>query len=597
MSQQTITYPQDKETAGKSWWTVIHNLAAEYPKEPTQTDKIKAKRAFSYLIDNFVCMECVSHAKDYIKKNGEPDYSSKYTLSSYFCNMHNNVNERLGKQKYDCSSILSNVTAHDNATCPTCTVKKPELINDLENYKKNARNMILSICKEESISPPNVHFQPCPDNTSTSCITYDQNRMKDGVLFGDADIYINPYSASLRTIIHETKHYVDLKKGNNLSEVPTDNYAIDKINRHFNFDSYKSQMDEHSKLMDTTTSDIKLLPIKNDVFARKEIKFDQLNLRTYHDYPSLHRINNMFANGGGSAGKPPTQIGAAESIPNESLPDEDKKNVFVPENNDDFILSGLNGIFTWPASLVGVPASTMSMQYVGSLVTNVAMYIIASNFSTFGSSMVSTLSAIFMFTGSAIFKNSIGQGDRGFIQGIIGMLLSHGINSLTPQKRAVMSEGLRLFIEGLKSFDLSKIKEAFFFDDESFIINKSIKPAPIVKSLTDNEKVANALLASSAGVGGTRDTQLASRRDYDMRNFVTNALSVGDKNTVPNYANSDLRSVANSYERKRQILNQSAGPSAASSLNDLDIDTLSNEIQSGINDFELDSNTYEILQM
>ena len=617
-------YPQDKETAGRSWWTVIHNLAAEYPDFPNPTEKIKAKRTFNYLIDKFVCKDCVNHAKDYIKQNGEPDFSSRTTLSNYFCNMHNAVNERLGKPKVDCSSIITETVAtHDNSTCTTCTVKnKSTLETNLEDYKKTVRDLILNTCKEEKISPPNIHFQPCPDNTSTSCIIYDQTRMKDGVHFGDADIYINPYSASLRTIFHETKHWADLKKGIALSEVPTDNYAIDKINKHFQFDSYKSQVQQNDNTTtammdeqvlvakDNNDNTIKLLPTQNDVFTlkKKDIKYDQLNLKTYHDYPSLSRINNLFENG---PGRPPTSSsssslaagigGGAEQVEQEALPAEHKRNIFVPENNDDFILSGLNGIFAWPASLVGVPPSTMSMQYVGSLVTNVAMYIISSNFSTFGSSMVSTLSAVTLFTGSAIFKNSIGQGDRGFIQGIIGMLLSHGINSLTPQKRAVMSEGLRLFIEGIKTFDLSKVKEALFFDDEAFTINKNIiataATKPQQKGLSDNERVANALMGSSADVGGTRNRQLASRSDYDIAHFVTNPLGGNDKNTIPNYSNSDLRSVASAYERRRQILNNAGGGPSLSGISDLDVDTLSNEINNGLADMELDSNAYEILNM
>ena len=596
-----LKYPQDKDTAGSQFWGVIHNIAAKYPNHPTDIDKKKARGFLSYLISHFVCQDCVREAAEYIKNN-RIDYSSRNSLSEYFCKMHNAVNERLGKPTVDCDSILDghSVVSHDNTTCTTCNVKKEgDIKTNLEDFKKSARNIVLSICREESIAPPNIHFQPCPDKASTSCITYDSGRIKEGVYFGDADIYINPYSASLRTVIHETKHYVDLKKGRSLGEVDADNYAIDKINQHFTFDTYKNEPAVNAVHMDETTNR-DLLPITNDVFDKKPNPISVGDLSTKYDYPSLNRLNGMLDER--------IQKAASDRVV-EGRVAEPVENKFIAENNNDFILSSLNSVFAWPASLVGVSPSSLNMQYTGSFITQVIMYLINSNLSTFGAAMVGFVGSVGLFTGSAIFKGAISQGDRGFIQGIVSMFLTSGINSLTPAKRGVMGEGLRLLIEGVKTFDLMKIKEAFFFDDEAFKLNKSIngegakqngKPHKIdPKTGYRNDAVANALAASvgpadyktSMDVSPIRGMQLASQRQFDASN--PSNYMTGDKNTVPNYSNSTLESIANSYARKRSIF---GGGTPVNNLEGIDMDQLADEL-GGLADMEVDSNTYEVLQL
>ena len=465
----------------------------------------------------------------------------------------------------------------------------------MENFKKSARDIILSICRDEKIAPPNISFQPCPDKASTSCLVYDSSRMRDGIFFGDADIYINPYSASLRTVIHETKHYIDLKRGNPLEEVVTDNYAIDKINTSFSFDTYKNEIPTNNKVMDSLTTAPELLPIKNDVFDHNIVKRDVI-----HDYPSLNRLNGMLDER--------IQKAASDRVV-EGRVAEPVENKFIAENNNDFILSSLNSVFAWPASLVGVSPSSLNMQYTGSFITQVIMYLINSNLSTFGAAMVGFVGSVGLFTGSAIFKGAISQGDRGFIQGIVSMFLTSGINSLTPAKRGVMGEGLRLLIEGVKTFDLMKIKEAFFFDDEAFKLNKSIngegakqngKPHKIdPKTGYRNDAVANALAASvgpadyktSMDVSPIRGMQLASQRQFDASN--PSNYMTGDKNTVPNYSNSTLESIANSYARKRSIF---GGGTPVNNLEGIDMDQLADEL-GGLADMEVDSNTYEVLQL
>lgn len=541
-----LQFPQDKSKAGPAYWGTIHNTVSKYPDNPTEDDKKKMASFLEYLISNFVCESCIVDSQEYMKEH-KIDYSSKAALSRYFCDFHNYVNRKLNKEVVDCD-----FTVHD--TCPSCSVKS--IKGDLESFKKNAKNIINNICKEEGLESPNIYFQPCPDNTSTSCITFKDKDDK-------ADIFINPYSASLRTILHETKHYIDIKKGNSVAEIPADNYAIDRINKDFIFDSYKTG-DSKIVAMDEGSITVEELPS-----IEKAAEYKNMNMKIYHEYPSLHRIDNLFEKP--SAHNAIEKVNAAEG--------EVHKNVLVADNNDDFILSSLNSIFAWPASIVGVSPSSMTMRYVGAFITDIALYLISSNFSTFGSSFVSLISSISLFTGSIIFKNNIGTGDRGFIQGIISMLLMNGIGSLVPKKRDVMSEGLRLFVEGVKSFDLSKIKDSLFFDEKVFEINKSVIPVPEKNKYKDG-KVSNALLGASAGVNQNRNSQLISQMQNDIKNYPTN-YSSGEKNTVPSYANASLESIANSYAKNRMIP-QSGSSSDNSIMDGIDMNELAQELENDI---------------
>lgn len=550
-----LHYPQPKEIAGPSYWGVIHNTAAKYPDNPTEEDKKKMQEFIDYLVSNFVCDSCIVDTQEYMKEN-KIDYSNRVSVEKYFEDFHNYVNLKLGKKIVNINTTI----AHD--TCPSCsTTAKRGLKTDLESFKKSARNIIVNSCKEEGLDVPNIYFQPCPDNASTSCIMFVDDKK--------SDIFINPYSASLRTILHETKHYIDKKKGNSVAEIPADNYAIDKINTNFNFDSYKKENNTSSIMMDEQSI------ITTEPIVTKTTKYDNLGMEIYHDYPSLHRIDNLFQ-------KPAAYKAKAEVLEAEG---EVNKNVFVAANNDDFILSSLNSIFAWPASLVGVHPADLSQPYVGAFLTNIMMYLISSNFSTFGSSFISLISSLSLFSGSIIFKNSIGSGDKRFIQGIIAMLLMSGIESLVPKKREVMSEGLRLFIEGVKTFNLGKIKDALFFDEQVYLINKSVVPEQKnngkKKMMSGNDKVANALVGNSADINPTRDMQLFSQRSYDMKNFPTQ-YNMAEKNTVPSYANSSLQSIADSYSKSRFI--PSPSQQNYNNLDGVDLTQLADELDEDMSD-------------
>ncbi len=132
-----LKYPVDRERAGSAWWSVIHNMAAQYPSKPTEIDRRKMRNFLNYLISNFVCIDCVNHAAAYIKNN-RIDFSSRNSLSEYFCRMHNDVNQKLGKPIVDCDSILDGKHVRtDTATCTTCNVKRSASTSEAEKWMQS----------------------------------------------------------------------------------------------------------------------------------------------------------------------------------------------------------------------------------------------------------------------------------------------------------------------------------------------------------------------------------------------------------------------------------------------------------------------------
>jgi FAD-linked sulfhydryl oxidase len=86
-----------KQIWGNRGWNWLHNLAISYPKNPTKKTEFDTFFRIWNFVGKIPCIECRSHAKDYIIRN-IPDLSSTYALQSWVWKFHNNVNTRLGKR-------------------------------------------------------------------------------------------------------------------------------------------------------------------------------------------------------------------------------------------------------------------------------------------------------------------------------------------------------------------------------------------------------------------------------------------------------------------------------------------------------------------
>lgn len=93
--------PPDVEQLGRATWTFLHTTAAYYPERPTPTQRANMLMLLRSLPLLYPCSNCAEDFGDDIGKN-PPDVSGRVGLSKWLCERHNAVNEKLGKELFDC---------------------------------------------------------------------------------------------------------------------------------------------------------------------------------------------------------------------------------------------------------------------------------------------------------------------------------------------------------------------------------------------------------------------------------------------------------------------------------------------------------------
>ncbi|CAM1302948.1 GFER (predicted) [Pycnogonum litorale] len=96
--------PADIQQLGRCSWTLLHTVAAYYPDEPSvrqQNDMSKFVQLFSKF---YPCDHCAQDLRESVKKK-PPDTKSRYDLSQWMCQLHNEVNRKLGKPQFDCKLV------------------------------------------------------------------------------------------------------------------------------------------------------------------------------------------------------------------------------------------------------------------------------------------------------------------------------------------------------------------------------------------------------------------------------------------------------------------------------------------------------------
>lgn len=93
--------PPDVEVLGRATWTFLHTTAAYYPDNPTPNQRVNMLSLLRSLPILYPCSHCAVHLDENLKTH-PPDVSGRLGLSRWLCERHNEVNERLGKRKFDC---------------------------------------------------------------------------------------------------------------------------------------------------------------------------------------------------------------------------------------------------------------------------------------------------------------------------------------------------------------------------------------------------------------------------------------------------------------------------------------------------------------
>jgi FAD-linked sulfhydryl oxidase len=80
-------------------------MLSRFPLKPTPSDR-EALKTFIHLFARlYPCGECGQHFTELLKKY-PPQTSSREAASMWGCAVHNRVNERLGKEQFDCKGVV-----------------------------------------------------------------------------------------------------------------------------------------------------------------------------------------------------------------------------------------------------------------------------------------------------------------------------------------------------------------------------------------------------------------------------------------------------------------------------------------------------------
>jgi FAD-linked sulfhydryl oxidase len=98
--------PPDVEILGRHTWTFLHTTAAYYPASPQPQQKQAMLSLLNNLPSLYPCSHCAEELKHEIRRNPvEPAVESRSALGQWMCRIHNEVNQRLGKDLFDCAKI------------------------------------------------------------------------------------------------------------------------------------------------------------------------------------------------------------------------------------------------------------------------------------------------------------------------------------------------------------------------------------------------------------------------------------------------------------------------------------------------------------
>ena len=99
--------PPDVERLGRHTWTFLHTTASYFPPQPSSHQKSAMLSLLRALPTLYPCGTCADHLGTYLSTHPpEPEVDrGRDALERWLCGVHNEVNERLGKDKFECGDV------------------------------------------------------------------------------------------------------------------------------------------------------------------------------------------------------------------------------------------------------------------------------------------------------------------------------------------------------------------------------------------------------------------------------------------------------------------------------------------------------------
>lgn len=111
-----------KEELGRATWTLLHTLAAQWPQQPTRQQQKDVESLVSTLTRIYPCAECAAHFREIVRLN-PPSAKSQQALEQWMCEVHNSVNESLGKPLFNCRAAGLRWPIVDCDTAEACALQ------------------------------------------------------------------------------------------------------------------------------------------------------------------------------------------------------------------------------------------------------------------------------------------------------------------------------------------------------------------------------------------------------------------------------------------------------------------------------------------
>ncbi|KAK0404193.1 hypothetical protein QR680_017333 [Steinernema hermaphroditum] len=97
--------PVDKDKLGRSTWNLLHTMSVAYPDKPSPQDAKVMNDFLQNLSKTYPCSYCAADLRKDLQLN-PPDLRDKKSFAQWMCEMHNRVNDKLGKDLFDCSRVF-----------------------------------------------------------------------------------------------------------------------------------------------------------------------------------------------------------------------------------------------------------------------------------------------------------------------------------------------------------------------------------------------------------------------------------------------------------------------------------------------------------
>jgi hypothetical protein len=105
VSDQVREWPPSREEVGRSVWMLLHSAATNYDDQPTVERQRQAREMVEGIIGLYPCYECGAHFREVVMERWPLVVSSRRAFSRWTCEVHNMVNERLKKDRFDCAKM------------------------------------------------------------------------------------------------------------------------------------------------------------------------------------------------------------------------------------------------------------------------------------------------------------------------------------------------------------------------------------------------------------------------------------------------------------------------------------------------------------